>query len=477
LSIAGKAIPWEWSETPGVHVTVGKNGISADGSGTVAIRPANTAGIDLNEINESSALELEYSSLMPFVIDFVSYGKQNRSVTVESSEGKKRTLKIPLSAFAGLNDLVNFNGIDISAKAASIVIERMALTGIKEPSVNILPDPSFEKSSEAKPAYHMLDEYQTELSAKGVSVTDKTAYDGTKSLEIAPKGFFSWSSYDRAGNGAVFSFYAKSEAGATLDVMLQQLTINMHGGSAPILRKSIELKPGNWSRQCISVQPPVNNPPPQDFNLFRVRIDNTGNNPVFIDAVQLEQGTTTPGRFMAVRDSSVKIGGMKGIDSARYPDMTITSANLPGQVKLSVLNPNPDPVHQAVIGGGVCFPAGGLFHTEAMRLHDAGGKEVKAQFNALARRPVDGSVIAVKVTFDADLKPGANDDFILTWGQQKPADNGMPIAEKKGTDIVVNTGKLKFTVTPTRESVLREIPLKCVFEDISGKRFTSVPRP
>lgn len=472
-------LAWCWQESRGIYMTPGPDGLNlvpvSENGGTVAFRVADHKSVTLAGISGKSILALDVEGKGAFSLDLITYGKANQTVKVNLSADADRKIRIPLSEFAPLNDLVELNGLEIST-SSPLKITRIAFLGLApvRQIANLLPDPSFETSASLAPAYPLLGEYRTERTMKNCSVDAEKAFHGKRSLKLEPGGFFTWTAYDQAKNGAVFSFYAQTDRPSEVDVMLHPLETNMHGSNAVIYRKTIQLAAGGWQRKSIASPLSKRQPPPQQFNFYRMEIRNNGKTPVWIDAVQLEQGASEPGKFTDKRDSASKVNIFPSVSLKRYEGMKKGVNRKQGSIRLHVRNSSGKEIRNAVVSGGIPFPKGELFDVAGMSLSDVDGKVIPAQFTALACRPADSSVIAVKLDFQADLN-GGDREFLLKYGPREKAVKGNTLARRSGKTVRIDTGKLNLEIVPEEKSLLKNMLLRCVVKTTDGKLHTAVP--
>ena len=480
VAFTGKPSAWSWSESPGIYLTPAPDGLLltpvAAGGGTVAFRPADGKPVILSGIHEKSVLILETGSAGSFSIDLVSYGKANRTIAGKSSGKKNEVHRILLSEFASLHDLVQLNGLKIKT-AQPLKIRKISLECLTLPDkvVNLLPDASFETAETLAPSYPLLGEYRTGKCMKRCSLDSRKAFHGKRSLRIEPGGFFTWTAYDQARNGAVFSFYAQTDRENEIRVFLHPLETDMHGTNAQIYRKTLRLSPGGWKRGMVASPKKERQPPPQQFNFYRMEIRNSGTSPVWIDAVQMEHGTVNPGPFTEQRNSTVKVNLPPSVSPERDPGKGKTGIQKEGTVALSVLNPSGKRVRKAVVSGGVPFRKGELFDSSGLSLVDSGGTRIPAQFTVLARRPVDGSILSVKVDFQTDLDAGAPGRFQLRYGARKHPESGPALARRTGDGIGVRVGGREIVVVPGEKSLLKDFPLRCAVKTVDGRIHAAKP--
>lgn len=478
IRIGSQPLSWCWRETKGIYMTPERSGmtlrpVTPDG-GSILFQSADHAPLILSGINDKSALILEIEGKGAFSIDLISYGKANRTLRVPASPEAVRTLRFPLSEFAPLNDLAELNGLELSTDQP-LKIKQITFSGMTPPkrTINLLPDPSFEISAVPAPSYPLLGDYRTEKTMKHSFPDPQKAFHGKRSLRLEPGGFFSWTAYDQAENGAVFSFYAQADQPGTIDVMLHPLETDMHGTNAPIYRKRFELTPGGWKRNRIISPRAKRNPPPQQFNFYRMEIRNSGKNPVWIDAVQLEQGTVEPGKFTDKRDSASRVNIFPAVSPERYKGLKQGINRKQGSIPLQVLNPSDRALRNAIVSGGIPFPKGELFQASRLGIFDGNGNEIAAQFTPLAYRPVDGSILAVKVDFQANLKAGKQ-PFTLKYGLPEKTER-QNLARRTGAAIRIDTGTLKLDTAPGRLPLLNGLPIRCMIKTMDGKLRPAAP--
>lgn len=478
----GKVSEWSWSESPGIYLIPASNELSflpiSEKEGTVHFRPADGKPLLLSGIHGKSTLVLEMDGPYSFSMDLISYGKANRRVSRKGSGRTGESLRIPLSEFALPHDLAELNGVNITT-ASPLKIRRISFENLTLPKkeVNLLPDSSFEMVETLAPSYPLLGDYRTEKTMNRCFLDSGKAFHGKRSLRLDPGGFYTWMSYDQARNGAVFSFYAQTEKPNRICVMLHPLETDMHGTNAPIYRKSFLLEPGEWKREKI-ISPKTNRePPPQQFNFYRMEIRNEGNSPVWIDAVQLEHGTVEAGAFMGHRNSTAEVYLSPAVSPERYSGMKNRGTTKKGEVRFRVLNPAGKKVRNAIVSGGIPFPKGEVFDSSGMVLINAGGGVVPAQFTILARRPVDGSILAVKVDFLADLEAGVSRDFRLRYGEtlSSPPSSGPALARQIGNGVGIRIGGRELEIVPEEKSLLKNMLLRCVVKTVDGRIHTAKP--
>ncbi|MBS1368503.1 MAG: hypothetical protein HPZ91_00985 [Lentisphaeria bacterium] len=447
-----KPLFWRWNAPPEVLAELGKAGLTVSSSGRVTLAPADGRPLELaGSTPDQAELILEVTEPSPFKIDFLSFGKSNRTVEVNPASTDKagrRKVRIPLEKFAPFQDLARFEGLVLTVEKPQtfVTIDLAGLDNAKE-VVNMLPDPSFEESEKPESNYNLWADYRPEETGKGFRY-DGRAFHGKRSLLIEPGGFFTWFAHDQRGKGAVFSVYAESDAPGSLELTLQNAVMDHHGAiAAPVYRAKHDTGT-EWTRIFVAC-PLTGKMSPTEFNIYRAVVRNTGSVPIRIDAVQLEQDASAPRTFNPVRGSRFHYKIRETVPLEQYPGMKIGKNTKSGEVPLRVAGTSGRPA--TPVRGGVPFPAGELFDLGELQLVDAKGNEVPAQFVALARRPLDSSVISLGVDFQASPE----EQFRLRYGRgiaRKP--DGRPIARQENGRIVIDTGARKFVLTPDKPSFL-----------------------
>lgn len=477
----GTASAWSWSENHGIYLIPALDGLSflplSGKGGTVSFRPADGKALLLSGIHGNSALVLEMEGAYAFSLDLISYGKANRRVCRKSSGKAVESLRIPLSEFASPQDLAELNALNMTT-ASPMKIRKISFENLTLPKkvVNLLPDSSFEIAETLAPSYPLLGDYRTEKSMSRCSLDSGKAFHGKRSLRVDPGGFYTWMSYDQARNGAVFSFYAKTEQRNRLRVMLHPLETDMHGTNAPVYWKSILLEPGGWRRESILSPKTNREPPPQQFNFYRMEIRNEGDSPIWIDAVQLEHGTEEAGAFTDHRNSTAEVYLSPPVSPERYSGMKKMGVTKKGEVCFRVLNPAGRKIRNAIVSGGIPFPKGEVFDSSNLAVINADGDVVPAQFTILARRPVDGSALAVKVDFQADLEAETSRNFRLRYGDKSSSPQfGPALARRIGNGVGVRMGGRELKIVPEENSLLKDMLLRCAVKTVDGRIHTAKP--
>ena len=112
------------------------------------------------------------------------------------------------------------------------------------------------------------------------------------------------------------------------------------------------------------------------------------------------------------------------------------------------------------VTSGVPFPKGHLGSIEHLRLLDAKGREVPAQFAQTAEWN-DGSVRWVLLDFQADVPARGSSQYILEYGskvRRSPPGTSLRVADEAGR-VVVDTGPMQFAVSKTNFTLLGEVRL------------------
>lgn len=441
---------WRWNAAPGVRAELDKTGLAIASPGRVVLAPADGKPVLLaGSTPDRAELKVEVAEAVPFRVEFLSFGKSNRTVEVVPSADKTGGGRavIPLERFGPFHDLASWDGLAVIADAP-LTIRSVTLSGLDRAAevVNLLPDPSFEEGTEPAVNFNLWGDYRPEITGKGFRY-DGNAFHGKRSLRIEPGGFFSWFAHDMRGKGAVFSAWLRGERAGKAELLLQNMVMDHHGAAAaPVVRGSVTVGT-SWERRSVHC-PLAGKMSAVDFDLYRAEIRNTGTEPIWIDAVQLEQDFAEPRPFSPVRGSKYHYKIAETVSLEQYPGMRISANTRQGEVVLKVAPPPPQAVP---VRGGVPFPAGEFFDASEAELLDRNGKTVPAQFTVLARRPRDGSILSLAVDFQAaDAGP-----FRLRYGRGiVPAAKRRPLAEEREGRIRIDTGALQLTLTPDKPSFL-----------------------
>jgi len=364
-------------------------------------------------------------------------------------------LAIPADAVSAGFSLNAANGYNTTAEAFFSNL-KVDITEIEpensSTAVNLLFDPGFETRDRAVSNYLFFDEYlQSDADCKLSGV----AWQGKKALEIAPGASFTLFANDQAGDGAVFSFYGRAvKAGETagLAVSMQTFEAEMHGSNTVLNQQTYALS-DQYQRFQLVKEPGAKKAPTQQMNLYYIVLTNSGKTPLVVDAVQLEQDTQTAGEFNPERGSKLKVivrqtlnvdqtfGPGKGVNRFREGKLAISG------------------VSGKFARGGMAFAPGELVNAGTLAVKTAAGREIPAQFDVLAVRPLDQSIIAVLVT----LEPGSDREFVL-YDRGAGALAAPVLATATGNLVKVDTGKLQMELGG--KSPLRFIPEVI---DVAGK--------
>ncbi len=363
-------------------------------------------------------------------------------------------LAIPADAVSAGFSLNAANGYNTTAEAFFSNL-KVDITEVEpennSTSVNLLFDPGFETRDRAVSNYLFFDEYlQNEAGCKLTGM----AWQGKKALEIAPGASFALFANDQAGDGAVFSFYGravKADEAASLAVSMQTFEAEMHGSNTVLNLQTYALS-DQYQRFQFIKEPGVKKAPSQQMNLYYIVLTNSGNTPLAVDAVQLEQGTQIAGDFNPERGSKLKVivrqslnvdqtfGTGRGVNRFREGKLAISGES------------------GKFAQGGMAFAPGELVNAGTLAVKTPAGRKVPAQFDVLAVRPLEQSIIAVLVT----LEPGSDREFVLYNQEQSAA--AAAVAAVSGNTVTVDTGKLKMDLGG--KSPLRFVPEVI---DVAGK--------
>ena len=143
---------WRWNAAPGVRAELGKNGLAVASPGRVFLTPADGKPVLLaGSTPDRAELKVEVAEAVPFRVEFLSFGKSNRTVEVVPSADKTGGGRavIPLERFGPFHDLASWDGLAVIADAP-LTIRSVTLSGLDRAAevVNLLPDPSFEEGTE-----------------------------------------------------------------------------------------------------------------------------------------------------------------------------------------------------------------------------------------------------------------------------------------------------------------------------------------
>ena len=211
-----KPLFWRWSASPGTIAEIGKSGLAVATPGRITLSPADGKALMLSGSTPDQArLVIEVTEPAKFRIDFLSFGKSNRSVEVDPAATDKtgrRRVSVPLEKFAPFQDLAQFEGLALTVEQPQTFVS-IDLTGLDNARevVNILPDPSFEEAVKPESNYNLWGDYFPEKNGEKFRYDNK-AYHGRRSLLIEPGGFFTWYAHDQRGKGAVFSHYTTARS-------------------------------------------------------------------------------------------------------------------------------------------------------------------------------------------------------------------------------------------------------------------------
>lgn len=131
---------------------------------------------------------------------------------------------------------------------------------------------------------------------------------------------------------------------------------------------------------------------------------------------------------------------------------------------------------------GIPLPAGHVILPGEVGMSDAQGRRIPVQ-NRVLQQWGDGSIQWLALQFLTELNPCEKKPLVLTYGGNKErAESGVPIARLQEKRVVVETGRLSFTIKPERAAFLENLRCdgkdlsisgilqKVELEDMSGKR-------
>ena len=129
------------------------------------------------------------------------------------------------------------------------------------------------------------------------------------------------------------------------------------------------------------------------------------------------------------------------------------AAGAPLEVKLTVEESAGVAREAEPVSGGVPLPHGLVKDAAQVKLLDAAGKEVPAQFSAINRWGDDGSIMWLLVQSSATVPAKGTTTFILVPGPAAAARNLLKVND--GPDAVtIDTGKAKFVVSKRRFNLI-----------------------
>ena len=471
LHVGKKRLFWNWKGSDGLKVKFQNNTFHLEGKGTLTLRCQNGRFHELlGSTPEFGAMTLDFGTSTPVTIDITSYGtkKTVKLDKITASKAGVRRVRIPLSKFAHYHDLVKFEELSFTIDGTqSLKRCRIVDIDMEDNAKNIIPDPSFEEAAVPEGNFVSWGDYHSEKLASKLKFTSAEKFHGNRSLEIAPGGFITIQTSDHVGRHAIFSLYAKGKGDFELDFR-QQLG-KIHGPVHFKIWKKTFSAEDEWKRFHFTA--PGTQKPRTSQALYIATIRNTGKNPLYIDALQLEQNSTKPTAFKAQRstDFTVDVGTCFQLAPLDEP------ADLPenptsGKVSFLAINQDNIDYHNIPVRGGITFAKGALFNTKCLRVTDKDGKEIPAQFTALARRfSTDKSVVSVAVDFNTPLKANEKKEFFLEYGKKEFKSKSPDIAVAKGDEIHINTGKLQLVITPKSNSFLKGYDAFCAVQSIDGK--------
>ena len=472
LCVEKKPIHWNWQATPGLKAELKNNAFHLEGKGVLTLRCQKDRFFELmGSTPEFGALTFELGTTTPLSIDITSYGKKNNTVKLDKITASKNgsiRLKVMLSQFAHYHDLVKFEEISFAVDGKQIIKKcNIVDIDLENDVKNVMPDPSFEEAEHPESNYISYGDYRSEKLSDKLSFSTEHKFHGKRSLEIAPGGFTTLQANDLVGRTAIFSLYAKGND--SFELTFKQQLSKIHGAvSMKIWKKTFKAE-NNWKR-FVFISPDTHKPNSYR-SLYIAEIRNTGKTPLYIDAVQLEQNSTKATKFQPQKRTSfsVKINNVFPLSPLAEPKELPDNPEA-GKVKITVINPDNTNYSNIPVRGGITFAKGKLFKINCLKITDKNGREIPAQFSTLARRvTTDKSVISVAVDFNTDLKANEKKEFFLEYGKTEFPQKGKNIAEKQKDDIVIDTGKLKLTLTPKADSFIKGCDAFCAVQGIDGK--------
>ena len=471
FAVGKEKIFWNWKTTPGLKAELKGNAFELDGKGTLTLchQPGRPYALN-GSTPDFASLTFQVASPGSIAVDITSYGKKNDTVKLDiavSKNGRINGIKIPLSRFASFHDLERFEEISFTVDGKQTIKNcRIIDLDMAGEAKNILLDPSFEESVEPAPNFIFWGDYRVEKLAKNLRFSTSEKYHGKRSLEIAPDGFITLQASDSNGMSAVFSLYAKGKT--KFEVKLQQQLSKIHGATAMHSWKKEFTSTEKWQRfEFVS---PLKLEKFSNRQLYVVKVRNLGKEPLYIDAVQLEQNTLKASVFKPERKTAFVTSAKTKLPMDLPAEPQVCGKNkVSGKVKITAVNPDKRNYDSIPVRGGVTFGKGELFDPNGLQVTDLSGKEIPAQFTVLARRVLDKSIISVAVDFNTQLKSGERKDFHLLFSNKTFKRAGKNIAEKRGKDIVINTGKLSLLLTPKEKSFIKGCDAFCAVQSIDGR--------
>lgn len=474
LAVGKNPLFWKWQAADGLKADFKKGVFSVAGKGKLSLRCQDAYYELSGKTPEAANLVIDVTEATPFAIEITSYGKKNATVKVppvkENKKGR-RVVRIPLSTFAPFHDLVRLEEISFIIDGKQTFKNcTIANLDLDSDTKNLIFDPSFEISNTPGGAYNMWGDYRTEKATAGLSFDTSEKFHGKRSLKIASNGFIYLFASDEKGKGAVFSLYAKGKD--NFQVFLQKQYSDMHGAvGMPFVKQEFKAAK-KWKRYELVI--PESRKKDRFQRRYIILIKNTGKSDLYIDAVQMEQNVLKATAFKAERDTNFRFRVNVNLPMGPRPEpKDIPSNKRSGGVKFTVVNLSGKNYSSIPVRGAIPFAPGELFDPSCVKVVDSDGKTVPAQFNVLARRTLDKSIVSLGVDFNTVLKAGKNSNYTLNWGKEKFSAAGKNIAVAKGKDIHIDTGKLKLVLTPDENSFLKGADAFCGVTTADGKLFRS----
>ncbi|MBT3378448.1 MAG: hypothetical protein HN742_01820 [Lentisphaerae bacterium] len=325
------------------------------------------------------------------------------------------------------------------------------------PAENLLPNSSFEQTSDAREVYPIIGEYRHRGAREWVIDADESRY-GEQSLRMQGTTPFFWQVLGWDSKENVFSVYLKgSTAGQKVELGFELLSF-VDDGAASVEgreRLTVAVSP-EWQRYDVPSAIDRKREVFVRLHLFRAWVRPLSGDRLWVDAAQIEKGRTTPTEYKAERGYNELADLLKrsittpivtdGADEPAWQGKRSKS----GKVRLTVRETSGVARDQEPAWGGVPFPPGELFHENAVQLYTEDGTRVPCQTQALARRHVDGSITSLLVDVQVSLPANRNKTYELRYGG--------------ASDRAAPNGTTRWGRVP---------PVACLAQHLSGETFSS----
>lgn len=341
----------------------------------------------------------------------------------------------------------------------------IAGTEVPQPTVNLLPNSSFEEGRDARQTYAFVGDARHYADSAWKISTD-CSYAGKQSLLMTGKQPFLWEVLNRKSFKSVFSVYLKGEGGnEEVELGLEPLFLGVQGGiSIPkTVSKSFKIS-SDWKRYEISFEADkskLNGLSVMQF--YRVWVRPLRKGKIWADAAQLEIGRTEASAYSSVRgERKAPFAYNEIVKGAKDEPEWENKKSKTGQLALSVAAQDSRGFKSFPVWAGIPFPRGELFDEKAVELLDENGMVVPCQSRALARR-FDGSIISLLFDFQADR----GKKYKLHYGgetEKKLKD----LAFLEDGKIIIDTGSVLAEIDPEKFQVFSRITDKKTGQSITA---------